>query len=66
VSRSDKQRPTISQPTPDVNSLAKVATELKEGYEMLSGQRGDPEDRAVTWRDLLNLKLVQAWQVPKQ
>lgn len=40
---------TIPEPYEDVSSLYRVALTTKELVETLAGQRGDPNDRAVTW-----------------
>ena len=38
---------------------------MKERVEVASGQRGtDMLDAAVTWRDLVDLKLITAAKVP--
>lgn len=58
-------KPTISQPVPDLGSLTKVAGELKEAVEVMSGQRGEATAQAVTWDDLLRLGLAKPWDVPK-
>lgn len=54
----------IPEPLQDVVSLRATAFALKEGYEVLAGIRGDAESAAVTWRDLIQLGLVRADQVP--
>jgi len=38
---------------------------MKEAVESLSGQRGGPDDVAVTWGDLLDLGLISIDQVPQ-
>lgn len=48
---------TIPEPYEDVGSLYRVALTTKELVETLAGQRGDPNDRAVTWGD---------WRPPEQ
>jgi hypothetical protein len=37
---------------------------LKELVEQLSGQRGQPLNVAVTWQDLVRLRIVEPKQVP--
>lgn len=58
-------KPSITSPLPEVNNLAQVTGQVKEVLEVMTGQRGDPEDQVVTWRHLLQLGLVKPWQVPK-
>lgn len=57
-------KPTIPEPYSTVPSLYAATTALKEGYEMLTGQRGGVSDCAVTWGDLLSLGIVKPEQVP--
>jgi hypothetical protein len=38
---------------------------MKERVEVLSGTRGFNTDAAVTWEDLVDLKLIKQEQVPK-
>ena len=40
---------TIPEPYEDIGSLYRVALTTKELVEVLAGQRGDPNDRAVTY-----------------
>lgn len=56
--------PSIGEPTTDTNSLRDAAVAVKEGYEILTRQRGDPLMSAVTWGDLVALGLVTADKVP--
>jgi hypothetical protein len=56
--------PAISEPTTEPESLRQAALQLKEGVEILSGQRGTKLNAAVTWQDLVNLGLILPSQVP--
>lgn len=56
---------TIPEPYEDVKSLRTTAMATKEMVEMLAGQRGTALDAAVTWDDLLRLKLIKKEQIPK-
>jgi hypothetical protein len=38
---------------------------MKERVEVLSGTRGLNTDAAVTWQDLVDLKLITREQVPR-
>jgi hypothetical protein len=55
--------PHINQPTLDVQSIASVVTQLRQGVESLGGHRGQSFDRAATLQDLIDLGLVTADQV---
>lgn len=50
--------PQIPQPLADVGALAVAVRFLKQGMDSLAGYRGRPNDRAVTFNDLLNLGVV--------
>ena len=54
----------IPQPYEDVGSLYRTVLALKEMVEVLSGQRGQAPDIAVTWQDLLDLQLVRKEDIP--
>ena len=56
--------PTVPEPYTTVEALYASTKALKEGYEMLSGQRGGPDNIAVTWGDLLALGIVKPEQLP--
>ena len=58
--------PPIPDPTTDPESLRFSLVALKQGFEMLSHQRANPLNAAVTWADLLALGLINAAQVPKK
>ena len=64
---SSKRRPmaTIPEPYENLSSLRTVALATKELVEVMSGQRGDPMDVAVTWQDLVDLELVIKAEVPE-
>jgi len=46
--------PAIPLPAENVSNLAACVGALKASVESLTGQRGDPPDRAVTFKDLVN------------
>lgn len=58
-------RPSIPAPVATVSSLLATAEALREGVELLQGQRGGWDDAVVTWGDLVNLGLIKPDQVPK-
>jgi hypothetical protein len=39
---------------------------MKERVEVMSGTRGFATDAAVTWDDLVQLKLIKPEQVPRE
>ena len=57
--------PTIPEPYAELKSLHATCMALKEAVELLSGQRGNTKDVAVTWRDLMDQHIVTLEQVPK-
>lgn len=59
------QQATIPEPVEDVRSLRATAVATKELVETLAGQRGNPMDAAVTWRDLVDLGLVIPAEIPE-
>lgn len=60
---SNPNVPAVPQPSSDPASVPFVLSRLREGVESLSGHRGDPLARAVTFNDLITLGLVTAVQV---
>jgi len=58
--------PGIPDPQADPESLRQTVLSLKEGVEVLSGQRGGPLNAAVTWQDLVDLGLVTPARVPRR
>jgi hypothetical protein len=50
--------PQMPQPVADIGSLVHSAQAFKQALDSLSGYRGGPLDRAVTFQDLLDLALV--------
>ncbi len=58
--------PSVGEPTTDTNSLRDACVAMKEGYEILTRQRGDPNMSSVTWGDLVALGLVSADKVPEK
>ena len=57
--------PSVPEPTTTPESLRLSVLALKEGVEVLSAQRGSKLNAAVTWQDLVNLRLIKPTQVPK-
>jgi hypothetical protein len=55
---------TIPEPYENVESLYRTVHALKELVEVLSGQRGQAFDVAVTWQDMLNLQLIRYEDIP--
>lgn len=56
--------PAVPEPVQTLESLRQTSAALKEGVEVLSGQRGTKLNAAVTWQDLIDLGLILASQVP--
>jgi hypothetical protein len=54
----------VPDPSGDPESLRQVAVALKENVEVLTSQRGPKLNAAVTWQDLVDLKLILPTQVP--
>ena len=52
--------PQIPQPIANLGALVTIAQALKQGVDSLAGNRGDPLGRAVTFSDLIGLKLLTA------
>lgn len=61
-----KKYQPMPEPTTNVESLRNVALALKENVEVLTLQRGDPYNAAVTWGDLVALGLINPLLVPKK
>lgn len=57
--------PSIPSPQADLVALRMSAEALKETVEVLTLQRGDHLNAAVTWQDLINLGLALPTQVPR-
>lgn len=57
--------PSIPEPQADVLALRASSVALKETVEMLTQQRGNKLNAAVTWQDLLDLGLALPTQVPR-
>lgn len=57
--------PAIQEPQANFESLRQVAVSTKEAIEVLAGTRGTKLNAAVTWQDLVNLRLITVGQVPK-
>jgi hypothetical protein len=55
---------TIPEPYETLASLRTSVLANKELTEVLAGQRGNSDDAAVTWGDLLDLGIVKPEQVP--
>ena len=56
--------PAIPEPTTDPVSLRDTALAAKQAFEMLSRQRGNIRNAAVTWQDLVDQGLITAAKVP--
>ncbi len=56
--------PAIPPPSTDPVSLRNADIAIKEILEILTQQRGDPLNAAVTWQDLVDLGLITLSQVP--
>lgn len=56
----------IPEPTSEPRSLLDAVKALKEAVETMTGQRGDPLDQTVTYRDLVRLKLLDPRMVPQR
>ena len=54
----------IPDPSGDPESLRQTTAALKENVEVLTSQRGQKTHAAVTWQDLIDLKLILPTQVP--
>jgi hypothetical protein len=54
----------IPDPLPDLNSLRETALATKEAVEVLTRQRQPVLAGAVTWQDLVDLKLISLGKVP--
>jgi hypothetical protein len=57
--------PAIPDPLASMNSVQSTAAALKEGFEILTRQRGSKMLAAVTWEDLVRLGLVTPDKVPR-
>ena len=55
---------TVPEPYENLSSLRSTALATKELVEVLTGQRGQAADIAVTWGDLIDLGLIKPDQVP--
>lgn len=58
--------PAIQEPMPTLESLRQTAGSMKEGIEILTGARGSKLNAAVTWQDLVDLRLITIAHVPKK
>jgi hypothetical protein len=54
----------IPDPAPEPNSLREAVLAVKETVEVLTRQRKPVLAAAVTWQDLVDLKLIPAGKVP--
>lgn len=54
-----KKRSNISIPTSVDLSVKKFAESVKENVDVMLGHRGNPVDRAITWRDLNDSGIVK-------
>jgi hypothetical protein len=58
--------PAISDPTTEAASLRDAVISAKQAIEIITNQRGDPQNSMVSWGQLVKLGLVKATAVPKQ
>lgn len=56
--------PAIQEPNETPESLRQAVIALKEGMEILSGSRGSKLNAAITWQDLVDLRLITIAKVP--
>lgn len=56
--------PSVPDPSDDPKNLRECAIALKGAVEVLVSRRGRKLDAAVTWQDLVDLKLITPSQVP--
>ena len=56
---------TIPDPVATVESLHATVSAMKELLETLAGQRGRPNDAAITWDDMLRLQKITNADIPK-
>lgn len=57
--------PSIPKPSADIVALSRAGDAMKETLEILTQQRGNKENSAVTWKDLVDLGLILPTQVPR-
>jgi hypothetical protein len=57
--------PSIPKPSADLIALSRAGDAMKETIEILTLQRGNKENGAVTWQDLVDLGLIVPTQVPR-
>lgn len=55
----------IPEPRGDLPSLLRAAQATKAAVEIIAGTRGTQLNAAVTWQDLVDLRLITVAQVPK-
>jgi hypothetical protein len=58
-------RTAIPEPYATIESLYATVLQLKEAVEVLQNQRGNSEDAAVAFRDLVALGVMTKHQIPK-
>lgn len=58
--------PAIPDPTNDPTQLRITTSVLKQCFEMLTRQRKNVANAAVTWQDLVDLGVIKASQIPPQ
>lgn len=56
--------PAIPEPIAEINSVRSSTAAIKEAVEILTQQRGNRANSAVTWTDLVNLGLIPASKIP--
>jgi hypothetical protein len=58
-------RTAVPEPYTTLESLYATVLALKEAVEVLQNQRGNSEDAAVVFRDLVALGVMNKHQIPK-
>lgn len=57
--------PSVPSPQADLVALRATCEALKEAVEMLTLQRGNHLNGAITWQDLIDLGVALPTQVPR-
>ena len=57
--------PAIPEPQANPESLRQTALSTKSAIEVLAGTRGGKTNAAVTWQDLVDLRLITVARIPK-
>lgn len=54
----------IPEPQKNIDSMYEAIVALKQIVEVLAGQRGDATGRAATFRELVNIGLIEEDEIP--